>query len=532
MTAATDAPQVITQSLGGSPLSRAARAGHLPQWYRPVPRTTADWSAYAREVATNAPTGWLAELEPAIAPRGAAAERLRRVGEGQGIVITTGQQPGLFGGPLMTFIKALSARAHADLLQDALGVPVAPLFWAATDDADFDEAAVVSVAVEGGARELRLTHRAPAGTPMSRTPIGPEIAELEAALREACGSAPHARYLDAAVAAYGGVTTVGDAYVMMLRALLEPLEIADIDASHSAVARAAAPLLRRTAADAAEVAAALQQRAEAITAAGFAPQVADVEGLSLVFLNDNGIKRRLPIQEAAGLAASAGGAFLSTTALLRPVVERAIMPTAAYVGGPGEIAYFAQVSAVAAAVGVAVPLVVPRWSATIVEPRVRRILDDLRLDVDAFAEPHSAERLVAEQHVPAEVKAALAALQSDVDHDVAALAVAGSGLLADAVIDGFRRAAEHRIARLGRRVLAAVKRRETDIMTRLATARGSLYPDGVRQERTLAFAPLLARYGPALVDDMLVSARAHARAHIPHAPPTASPQSSTATARV
>jgi bacillithiol biosynthesis cysteine-adding enzyme BshC len=532
MTPATDAPQVITQSLGGSPLSRAARAGQLPQWYRSVPRTVAEWSAYARDVASSVPARWFAELEPAIAPHGAAAERLRRVVDAQGIVITTGQQPGLFGGPLMTFIKALSARAHADLLQDALGVPVAPLFWAATDDADFDEAAVVSVATDGGARELRLAHRGPAGTPMSRTPIGLEIGELATALRQASGSAPHAHYLDAALAAYSGATTVGDAYVTLLRTLLEPLEIAVMDASHPAVIRAAAPLLHRAAAESAAVAAALRQRDEAIVAAGFSPQVTDVEGLSLVFVNEHGLKRRLPIQEAAGLGALADNTFLSSTVLVRPVVERAIMPTAAYVGGPGETAYFAQVSAVAAAVGVAVPLFAPRWSAMIVEPRVRRILDELQLDLDAFADPHGAERAVAERRVPAGADGAIAALRSDADRDVAALRTASAGLLPDAVLEGFRRSVEHRIARLERRVLAAVKRREIDVMARLATARGSLYPHGVRQERTLAFTPLLARYGPALIDDMLVAARAHARVLIPQAAATAPAQPSTATARV
>src|ERR1051325_10037363 len=124
---------VVTETLGGSPLSRAARRGEVPaEWYRQLPRDAEGWRTYAREVAASVRPTWLNDLRPAMSPGGAAAARLERVANGDGIVITTGQQPGLFGGPLMTFVKALSARALADMLQDMLGIPVSPLFWAAT----------------------------------------------------------------------------------------------------------------------------------------------------------------------------------------------------------------------------------------------------------------------------------------------------------------------------------------------------------------------------------------------------------------
>src|SRR6266699_2682361 len=135
---------VRTEPLGGSALSQAARTGQLPQWYRPSPRGANEWIGYGREVAESASATWFRDLDRAIAPTGRAGARLARAVEGRGVVVTTGQQPGLFGGPLMTLVKAITARALADALQATLGLPVAPLFWAATDDADFHEAAVVS----------------------------------------------------------------------------------------------------------------------------------------------------------------------------------------------------------------------------------------------------------------------------------------------------------------------------------------------------------------------------------------------------
>ena len=522
-------PIVVTESLGGSKLSKAARAGELPQWFVPVPATRDGWQSHARRVLDTVPASWLDALEPAIVPRGVAAARLARSAGGRGLVITTGQQPGLFGGPLMTFVKALSARALADVLQETLGIPVAPVFWAATDDADFDEAATVSVALDGGARELRLEQRAPAGTPVARVPLGPEVRAMSELLRAASGSAPNASALESAIAAYHDGATIGDSYVALLRELLEPLEIAVFDVSHPCVARASSTILGRAAERAAAVAEAVRRRSEAIVAAGFEPQVDDVPGLAHVFLNEHGTKRRLTLREAATLQLSEGQ-WLSSTVLVRPALERSLFPTAAYMGGPGETAYFAQVTALAEALGIPSPVVVPRWSMTIHEPRVQRILADLGLDADALADPHAAENLLARARLAPVTSAALAALRDDVGARVDQLRQVNGGV-SPAVLNGFRVSMEHRLDRLERRFVAGVKRRETELMRQLGTARGSLYPHGSRQERKLAFVPFLARYGAPLVDQMLDGAREHARRIVGENNPAALSARETVTAR-
>jgi bacillithiol biosynthesis cysteine-adding enzyme BshC len=510
-------PVIRTEELGGSALSRAARAGATPQWYRPAPHDADGWRTYARGVADSVSAEWHDDLRDAIAPSGRAAARLSGSANGQGIVVTTGQQAGVFGGALMTLIKAISARALADAIQETTGIPTAPLFWAATDDADFEEAAVVSVSLDGGARELRLEQRAPVGTPMARVMIDGEIASLVAPLRDASGSAAHRAFLDGAINAFRDGTTIGDAYVTLLRQILEPLEIAVLDASHPDVIRAGVPLLRRAAASSEALAAAVARRTDEIVAAGFKPQVDVIPDLSLVSLNVNGTKRRLPLREATSIDQLRDG-FLSSTVLLRPVLERSILPTAAYVGGPGEFAYFAQVSAVADSLGVRSPLVVPRWSATIVEPRIQRILGQLGLAVEDFADPYAADGRVARERLSPDAARALDDLRGDMRTDIERLRQSSNGLVPEAVLDGLARAIEHRLERTERRLLAGVKRREVDAMRQLATARGSLFPHGVRQERKLAFIPFLARYGQPLLDRMLAEARAHARSLIAGAP--------------
>jgi len=124
-------PEVRTESLGGSPLSVAARAGRVPDWYPALPRDARGWRSHARDVAGDVGSDWFDALSPAFAASGAAAQRLAQSANGKGVVVTTGQQPGLFGGPIMTLAKAITARAIADVLRDATGIPVAPVFWAA-----------------------------------------------------------------------------------------------------------------------------------------------------------------------------------------------------------------------------------------------------------------------------------------------------------------------------------------------------------------------------------------------------------------
>jgi len=330
--------------------------------------------------------------------------------------------------------------------------------------------------------------------------------------RDACGSAPHASFLDLTMRAYRDGATIGSAYVEVLRQVLEPLEMAVFDVSHPAASKASAPVMARAAKHAERAATAVSARNASIVAQGYSPQVDEVAGASLVFLNSGSTKRRLTIAEAAKTETVQGNDFLSSTVLLRPVLERVLFPTAAYVAGPGEMAYFAQVTAVADALEFPRPLVVPRWSTTIVEPRIQRILDEFDLPVEAFANPDAVETRVAKTRVSTDASEAMTSLRDEVQKGVERLRGAGDGLLPDPVVDGLRRTLEHKLERAERRMVAATKRRETDVMRRIATARGSLYPHGVKQERKLAFIPFLARHGSPLLDQMLEAARVHARA--------------------
>jgi bacillithiol biosynthesis cysteine-adding enzyme BshC len=508
----------MTEPLGGSPLARAAlaRAPAVASWYGEGPRSLESWRRRAENIRQEFAGGeWLGALSGALSATGQAAARLSRSARGKGVVVTTGQQPGLFGGPILTWAKALSALALADAIEAACGVPAAPVFWAATDDADYEEARWTQVAVPGGVETLRLPPPTLPGAPMAAMPL-PDVSDLIARLERGAGSATYPDVLDRLRAAYMPGATVGGAFVALLRATLEPLGIAVLDASHPDTRRAAFPTLRRALERAPQVRRALAERSAAIEAAGFTPQVTPVDEQSLVFDTPHGEdeKSRVQVTTAGRIAKQAKPGQLGATVLLRPIVERSILPTVAYCGGPGEIAYFAQVSAVAEALGVASPLAVPRWSGTIIEPHVARILARRRLTLDDLRDPHAADARLAREALPEAVRAALRELERALDESIRRLGQAVAGeeppLLPASVLEGHRRVFEQRVRRLERRVVAAAKRHEEEIMRDLATARGALFPDGRRQERALNLIPLAARHGPPLLSLMQERVGEHA----------------------
>jgi bacillithiol biosynthesis cysteine-adding enzyme BshC len=512
---AVNGVRIETGPLGGSPLSRLGQSGNAPShWYAKRPGTPDEWRQRALHVRGTTSPQWLDALAPALdVSPGPAADRIARVAAGQGIVVTTGQQPGLFGGPVYTFSKALSALALADTIESETGIPAAPVFWAATDDSDFDEGAYTYVARAGGADRLTIGSSMPEGTRVSDIPL-PDMRELLDRFAAACGSAADHRIVQFVRAAYGSSATVGGAYVHLLRSLLEPLGIAVLDAAHPATTRAAHAHLLRALHERERIARALTQRSQELSDAGFEPQVPDLPDLTLVFQRTGAARERIARQKAAVAAASSEPGSLSPNVLLRPVVERALMPTVAYVAGPGEFAYFAQVSAVAAAAGLEAPLAVPRWSVTLIEPHIAGIMERYGVHPDDFADPHALETRLARAAWPGGVAQSMEQLRRGLAERLAALKAAMQeldGMAPAATVDGTGRALEWRLTRLERRINASVKRRETALLRDLATVRGSLFPGGTRQERALNLMPILARHGVGLLDAMRDSALVHAR---------------------
>ncbi|MBC8085763.1 MAG: bacillithiol biosynthesis BshC [Phycisphaerae bacterium] len=512
-------PAVRTLQLGGGALSRALQGQSAnAEWAAARPANVAEWKRAAHSVRQrHVDSRWLTALAPAFNATGDAASRLQRAAE-SGVVVTTGQQPGLFGGPTYTWSKAIAALALADELEQQLGIPVAPVFWAATDDADWQEAASTHVVGEHGLETLTLAGPPSEAIALAEVPLG-DVSLPLSRLRASCGSAAYTDVLELIESAYVAHATVGASYVQLLRGILEPLGIAVLDASHAALRAAADPLLRRALTSAPAISDALKARGVAIRAAGFQPQVDDVDGLSLVFRTSRGdrgnVRERVPLSNAARVAREADIGTLGPNVLLRPVVERALLPTVAYLAGPGEFAYFAQISPVAETLGVNAPVAVPRWSGTILEPQTQRTLARLNVAVSDFDDPHAVDSKLAKASLDEDVADAFERVRVAAETQMRALQSAvqdADEIVPATVVEGAGRDILHRLDRLERRLIAGAKRRETTLMRDIAVARAAVRPLGQSPERVLNLVPALARYGPELLQLMRASARVHAAA--------------------
>ncbi|MEP7345162.1 MAG: bacillithiol biosynthesis BshC, partial [Gemmatimonadaceae bacterium] len=258
----------------------------------------------------------------------------------------------------------------------------------------------------------------------------------------------------------------------------------------------------------------LSTRASEIRAAGFQPQVADVEELSLVFDSEAGLRTRIARSSAATVASSGRVGSLSANVLLRPVLERFLLPTIAYAAGPGEFAYFAQVSAVANALDAELPLAVPRWSVTLVEPHIDRLLAQYHLTVEDVAHGDALAKRLLQQAVPPRLAEHVAAMRSALQteaHGLRSAVIAANDFVPERTVDAIERAVLWRLDRFERRLRAAVRKRDRVLATDLGSLGGALYPEGVRQERMLNVVPFLVRYGLSVLEQMLDHARAHAR---------------------
>ncbi|MCC7053360.1 MAG: bacillithiol biosynthesis BshC [Gemmatimonadaceae bacterium] len=495
-------PVVERVPLGLGPLAAAVRAGTLPAGnLELIPRDLRSWQEQI-ELAREPMMGlrWADTLREALRPAGAAAARLARVSGGQGVVVTTGQQPGLFGGPMYTIIKALSALALADRIEAVTGVPTAPIFWAATDDADFAEGARTWLPVGGALQDAVIEGAPREGTMMSHAFLG-DMAVPAALLRRAAAGAAWPEYIRAACAAYQEGTTVGNAFVELMREILMPLGITVLNAAHPSVRHQSAPLLRRALAEASVIDAALRERTAVLRGAGFTPQVELLPDRSLVFVVRNGVKERASVSGAAAVLPRVSDDLLSPNVLLRPIVERALLPTVAYMAGPGEMAYFAQVSAVAEALRVASPLALPRTSLRVVTPEVQATLVAHGQSPEAMRDTRALVHTLAADATPDAAMDALTSLRAQIHRTISALRTAGT-TLPPAALDGAVAQFTHRADRLERRVLAATKRSIGERLRRVAQAQAFLWPQQAPQERVVNPLPWLARHGTPLLDAM------------------------------
>jgi bacillithiol synthase len=439
-------------------------------------------------------------------------ENIARLRNGAAAVVT-GQQVGLFGGPVFAIYKALTAVKLADQAT-AAGVECVPVFWLATHDHDLAE--VNHVDIPGSDTVLQTfttsTHGVP-DAPVGTVQFGPEIesvVEAAAALLD-----PEAATL--LRESYKPGETLGSSYARFFVRLCADWGVILLDASDPELHQIAAPLFRAAVERSAELDDGLLARGKELEAAGYHQQVKVTASSTLLFALQN--RARIPVHRKTGTIAGdsefligeeklsqqellrridAAPQDFNPNVLLRPVVQDYLLPTLAYIGGPAEVAYFAQIAVVYRALAGRITPILPRFSATILDHKHQGLLERYHLALaDIFPGPAAlSERLAAgslSQEVQKSFDQAAAGLQRDLTGIRDAL-----GRLDQTLIDAANNAGakmQHQLDQLRSRA-ARAELRHSEILGRHAELlSNALYPNKTLQEREIAGIYFISRHG-------------------------------------
>jgi len=458
---------------------------------------------------------------------------LDRLRKGAAAVLT-GQQVGLFGGPTFALYKALSA---VKLAQEAsaAGVDTVPIFWLATYDHDLAEVNHISIpSGEGSLETLASASKDVPGAPVSSVRFGDEINSVVDRATKLLGDNEASQALREC---YRPGESLGSAFARLFTRIFADWGVILIDPSDPALARVAQPIYRAAIESSGKLSAALLNRGKALDSAGYHQQVKVTESSVLLFTTRAGARMSISrralvgstefvidgIEAAEKVSESdlldeidAHPERFSPNVLLRPIVEDYLLPTLAYTGGAAEAAYYAQASVVYETLSGRVTPILPRFSATIAELKVQRLLEKHDLDIkDVFDGPEALRQQIASKQLPRDLQAAFENAKKSFEENFAAVKSKLEKLdktLVDAA-ETCHSKMQHQLEKLYAQAARAEAQKGELVNRHAEILSQSLYPNKGLQERTTGGIYFLARYGQDLLHQLYETIHSNCHDH-------------------
>ena len=429
--------------------------------------------------------------------------------------VVTGQQVGLFGGPLYTLYKALTAVEIARQASALLNRPVVPLFWMDSDDHDFDE--VRDVRLIDSHHELVSLRYAPP-EPKSRIPVAwhqidPVIEELmEKTESSLAPSESKQEVVETLRECYAPGKTLCEAFGRLLLKMTRGTGLALVDPAAPELKAMAAPLFERESLERSESSRIVQKTTDRLVSLGFHAQASVSEDRLNLFYAAPG--RFHVMAENSGFRIAADGRLLSSdelhklirdepdrfspNVLLRPLYQDTVLPTLSYVAGPNELAYFAQLPDVYRHFGLTMPLISPRASFTIVERSQKKFIEKYNVDLKELEANDESllNRILREQAPPelekdmARAKECMQEITQTLERD---LTVVDPTL--GPTVRSTRGKLLHHLEKLESKSLRAIKRKDETLRKQFFSTRTAIFPSFSMQERQLSPVQYLAKYG-------------------------------------
>lgn len=499
--------------------------------------------AAAAAAARSAPAADVVEaldaLNLEIGAGALALEELAKIRRGAPVVLT-GQQPGLFGGPVYNLYKMLTAKALASRLETLIGGPVATVFWCGSEDSDLLEVNHTFLPPRAGVSPDTEADAARIEYPIQPDEQGLTMADLR--LDEPRLAGPREQFLsllpqspeaDTARAwiadSYQGKNSLSTAFLNLYAALLKDVGIAFADAGLPRFRKLEKELFRHELEHPGASSEEVRAAGDRLKTLGFKPLIYKKEGqVNLYLLRD---WKRAPIaysdghfqigderfarEELLSLLDSSPENF-STSVVLRPVTQDFLFRTVAYVGGPGEVAYAAQFRGVYKQFGIPQPAIFPRASFTVQFSRTGKTLEKYGLSAeDLFGTLPSVVSRALERLAPEEITSRFEQAQKALEEQFAALESALKkidGSLAPAAAK-LRAGLYKDLKQLQGEMKRALKARAPEVERQIRKTRGAILPLDTPQERIINPLYFYALLGPGFVEDVLAHALEEPKMH-------------------
>jgi bacillithiol biosynthesis cysteine-adding enzyme BshC len=459
------------------------------------------------------------------------------VESGSGVVVVAGQQTGLLTGPLYTIHKAITVLKLADWAESELGLSVLPVFWAAANDSDLEEAGQATLIDSDHNPQTFSIAGHPdldryAGWPMGRIPLGEAAAEMGSWIES---SSPDSEFLSDLLRQIGETyhagATVGDAFARLLGAWLGPHGLVILDPTWPELQPLSIDLHRRVFQSPQLAGQSLERGGEGLKAAGYHVQLSMPANRLPLFATMEGEPRRplIPSREApsdpesidgwsveveghgsvnaADLLDPASSWEVDPNAALRPVLQDHLLPTMAFVAGPAEIAYFGQLGDLYAGLDVPRPVAMPRARALLIPKAVAKVLDKYDLPAEALADgSRAAGKQVARAQFPDDLEDAFAGTEEAINGRMESLkqrVISFEPTLEKPFETSAGRMASE-LRKLKEKAVAGQSRQQETLQAQLSRAAAWLYPGGSLQERSLTIIPFAVRHGAESMIELLL----------------------------
>lgn len=423
--------------------------------------------------------------------------------------VVTGQQVGLFGGPLFCLLKALTTAVHAE---KAGAVPV---FWLATEDHDFEEINFVNLPAADHLQKFSLNAAHPENAPVGKIAFGDEIT---AAVQQVQALFGNSEITELLAASYRPGERFGTAFAKFYARAFAELGIVFLDPLDPELHRVAAGIYGNALEQAEPINGRLLERSQELEAAGYHAQVKVTPSHTLCFYFEDGARvpvrldgdrylagtQRFSRQEILDKVQRCPERF-SANVLLRPIIQDFLLPTLFYIGGPSEIAYFAQIETVYRTLASRITPVLPRFFATLVEPRQAKLLDRYGMSLpDAFVGPEKLREAIAARALPEGITNSFEAASGHLERALEVLQDPLEKLdrtLVDAAANAGAKM-RHQLDALREKAARAEARKNSELQHHADELSTLLYPNKELQEREIGTLYFLAKYGIGVVDSL------------------------------